>query len=177
MAAKARYAMFFADAEYDWHKHTEEINYATSFSKDTLELYVGGRPPRDGKIGTWVQNVVINPMPIRYQLVELTELFEKVTIQDVKTNLVKVKSSFASALNAYCTKKGCKKPTPDLPKPAPSKVEVVQAQAVGKDTGNPFSYAITTPLVQLKQVNLRTGACIDNVQLLLSDGIKSTYSP
>ena len=54
---------------------------------------------------------------------------------------------------------------------------MVQAQAVGKDTGTPFSYALTTPLVQLKQVNLRTGQCIDNIQLLLSDGIKSTFTP
>ena len=72
IAAKARYAMFFADSEWDWHKHIQQINYTEMFSKDTTELYLGGRPPRDGNIHTWVSAVLSNPMPIKYSVLELT---------------------------------------------------------------------------------------------------------
>ena len=74
-AAKARFAMFFGDKEWDWHEHVEQINYTQIYSNDTKEFYLGGRPPRDGSILTWVDNVVGNPMPIRYSVLELTELF------------------------------------------------------------------------------------------------------
>lgn len=91
------------------------------FSKDTTELYLGGKPPRDGNVHTWVSAVLSNPMPIKYSVLELTELFDKITIPDIKTNLSKVKTSFTTALGLYCTKMGCKKPTPDLPNPPHSK--------------------------------------------------------
>lgn len=74
-------------------------------------------------------------MPIRYSAVELTEIFDKVTIPSVKSNLTKVKASFAAGLNTYCTKMGCKKPTNDLPKPPAAKVELSNSTYAGGDGG------------------------------------------
>lgn len=91
-------------------------------SNETTELYIGGHPPRDGNILTWTENVITNPMPIRYKLVELSQLFEKVPILAIKTNLSQVKKSYLTALDAYCKKVGCKKPIPDLPIPDSAKV-------------------------------------------------------
>ena len=71
-------------------------------------------------------------MPIRYSTMQLTALFEKISIYNIQRDIKKVKASFASALDAYCLKLGCKKPTPDLPKPPPSKVEVMQSIPVGQ---------------------------------------------
>lgn len=176
-AAKARFAMFFGDKEWNWHQHVEQINYTEMFSNDTTEFYLGGRPPKDGNIYTWVDAVVSNPMPIKYSVLELTELFDKITILNIRSNLQKVKSSFVAALSLYCTKMGCKKPTPDLPKPDPSKVEVVQAPAAGYDSGTPYQFFLPTPMVNLQKVIIHYGNSFDSIQLVLSDGVKSTYTP
>lgn len=42
------------------------------FTNETSELYIGGHAPRDGNIITWTENVITNPMPIRYKLVEIS---------------------------------------------------------------------------------------------------------
>lgn len=47
-------------------------------SQTTSELYIGGQPPRDGKTNEWAQNVVENPMPISFKLLELSYLFPKI---------------------------------------------------------------------------------------------------
>lgn len=78
LAAKASFAKFFADASFDWHKHEEEVGYAEKLSRTINELYIGGEPPKDGNIHTWVDRVIENPMPIKYKVIELSELFSKV---------------------------------------------------------------------------------------------------
>ena len=51
---------------------------------------------------TWVSNVITNPMPIRYSTMEITQLFAKIDILSIRTNLEKVKKEFVLALNRYC---------------------------------------------------------------------------
>jgi len=52
-------------------------------------------------------------MPIRYSALEMTNLFDKVSISYVKQNLDKVKNSFVLGLNSYCKKVNCKIPLKD----------------------------------------------------------------
>ena len=77
-AARARFAMFFGDKSTDWNKYEEQVKYSSVMTNKTTELYIGGHPPRDGDVMTWVENVISNPMPIRYSLIEHTELFDKI---------------------------------------------------------------------------------------------------
>lgn len=58
LAAKASFAKFFADASFDWHKHEEAVGYAEKLSRTINELYIGGEPPKDGNIHTWVDRVI-----------------------------------------------------------------------------------------------------------------------
>lgn len=69
IAAKASFAKFFLDSSFDWHKHTEEIAYSEQMSRTTNELYIGGEPPKDGNIHSWVDRVIENPMPIKYKVI------------------------------------------------------------------------------------------------------------
>ena len=116
-------------------------------------------------------------MPIRYSAVELTEIFDKVSIPNIKSNLTKVKASFATGLNAYCTKMGCKKPTNDLPKPPAAKVELFNSTYAGGDGGDGYYWASTNPIVNVKKFLVYSGSNIDIIQLLVSDGVTSIYSP
>lgn len=70
MAAKASFAKFFLDTSFDWHKYSEDISYSEKLSQSINELYVGGEPPKDGNIHTWVSQVINNPMPIRYKVMD-----------------------------------------------------------------------------------------------------------
>ena len=72
VAAKASFAKFVADTSFDWQKHTQEIAYSQRLSKSVSEIYIGGQPPRDGKISTWVTQVISNPMPIRSRVIDLS---------------------------------------------------------------------------------------------------------
>ena len=116
-------------------------------------------------------------MPIRYSVIELTELFDKVEIFGIKTNLAKVKTSFIIALTNYCHKLGCKKPIDDLPKPGPAKIEVTNSPPFGGGGGGPFSFFIPNPLVNVKSFLVRWGNWVNTIQMQFTDGVKSTYSP
>ena len=69
IAAKASFAKFFMDSSFDWQKHTEEVAYAEKLSKTMIELYIGGEPPKDGNIRSWVEHVIESPMPITYKVI------------------------------------------------------------------------------------------------------------
>lgn len=53
----------------------------------------------------------------------------------------------------------------------------MEHQAIGSDVGIPFSFVLPTPLTVVKQVWVRCGNWIDGMQMVMSDGVKSTYSP
>jgi hypothetical protein len=116
-------------------------------------------------VKTWTTEVINNPMPIRYSAVELTEIFDKVNIPNIQSNLSKVKASFATALNAYCTKVGCKKAINDLPKPPAAKVELVNSTAVGGGGGGPYRWASTNPITNVKKFLVYSGSNIDIIQI------------
>ena len=107
----------------------------------------------------------------------MTDMFDKIDIYAIKSNVKKVKASFVAALDLYCTRMGCKKPTPDLPKPAPSKIEVIEAPKAGGEGGVPFQYYLPTPLVRVKSFLVHYDVRINGLQLLMTDGVKTEYSP
>ena len=68
-------------------------------------------------------------------------------------------------------------PSDDLPRPRPAKVEVLKAESVGAYKGYPFEYFLPNPMVTVKQFYVKHGAGVDSIQMLMSDGIKDTFSP
>lgn len=85
------------------------------------EIYVGAKPPKDGNIFTWASTTKEHPMPIRYSLLEMTQLFDKISIVSIKTNLAAVKKSYLSSVETYCQRVNCKKGIKDLPEPGRAK--------------------------------------------------------
>lgn len=175
LAAKASFAKFFSDSSFDWSKHIEEIQYSEKLSKTTVELYIGGQPPRDGNIHEWVDRVIENPMPIRYKVIELSELFSK--IKDPKINITEAEAQFHAALDQYCKKLGCRDPIPDKPKPPPATVDVAQSKTYGGNGGSPFQFEVRSTTMNVNKFLIRHGSNIDEIQLLLSDGVRQVYSP
>lgn len=116
-------------------------------------------------------------MPIRYKASEITDLFALINYLPIKSNLTKVKQSFVKALDAYCLKLGCKKPVPDYPQPPPVTIEVIQGGAAGTEYWDYFQFWLPGPMVKVSKLNLRAGGALDNIQFLLSDGVKNVYTP
>jgi hypothetical protein len=140
IAAKASFAKFFMDASFDWSKHIEEIEYSEKLSKTTGEIYIGGQPPHDGNIHEWADNVIENPMPIKYKVIELSELFSK--IQDPVVNITEAVIQFHSALDQYCQKLNCREPIPDKPKPPPATINITKSHSFGGNGGGPFEFSV-----------------------------------
>lgn len=69
-------------------------------NKQRTEIYIGGKPPRDGNIKTWQENIIQDPMPIAYKMLPLSDLFKRVP--SLKVDATKAADSFLSALDLYC---------------------------------------------------------------------------
>ena len=176
LAAKAHFAMHYADASYDWKKSIQEITYASRFSSRTLEMYIGGAPPTDGNIHTWAQNVAENPMPIKYKIMDLAELFQH--IRDVTFDSKKAVEHFRTALDKHCMSIGCKPALPDNPEPAPAQNTYSKTEDLGGHTiGAVFEYAEKSTTMNLKKVLIRWSRTVTRIQFMLSDGVKNIYTP
>ena len=79
-------------------------------------------------------------------------------------------------MDSYCQKKGCKAPQPDKPKPPPAKNNLTKSQALGGSSGTQFTTQVNTTTGDVSKFVVRCGLAIDNLQLLISDGIKSEYT-
>lgn len=117
-------------------------------------------------------------MPIRYKVIELSELFSNQKIKDLKINTTDAVNQFHSALDLYCKKVGCKGATPDKPKPAPATATISKTEELGGTGGSPFDYQINSSVTTMNAVKflVRHGTNIDRLQILLSDGVKEMYT-
>ena len=53
ITAKASFAKFYADTQFDYKKYETQIKYAETLSQTIHEIYIGGSPPKTGKISDW----------------------------------------------------------------------------------------------------------------------------
>lgn len=175
MAAKASFAKFFLDTSFDWHKYTEDISYAEKLSQTTDELYIGGEPPKDGDIHTWVTQVINNPMPIKYKVLDTSELFSRITTLDIDVS--EAMNQYHTALDKYCVRVGCRSPIPDKPKPPPATISIEKMPAFGGNGGSPFEFKFDSTTMGAVKFVLRHGAGIDNLQIVLGDGVRNLVTP
>lgn len=77
----------------------------------------------------------------------------------------------------YCKARDCKIPIPDKPKPPPAIVTIYKTKSQGGTGGNPFENIHESPTLNAVKLMIRCGGRIDQIQLLLSDGIRSIYTP
>lgn len=136
IAAKASFAKFYADASFDYHKYETQIKYAETLSQNIHEIYIGGQPPKTGKILDWQELIINDPMPITYKLLPLSDLF--MFHPDKTFDYKSAKTQFLSALDFYCTQNKCKEPTSDKPKPEPATVTLQKSKDYGGNGGGPF---------------------------------------
>ncbi len=106
IAAKASFAKFYADATFDYQKYETQIKYVETLSQNIREIYIGGQPPRTGKIIDWQEKVIDDPMPITYKLLPLSDLF--MFNPDKSIDQKAAKAQFSAALDLYCTQNKCK---------------------------------------------------------------------
>lgn len=109
-------------------------------------------------------------MPIKYKVIELSELFSK--IKDPTINLEEAVKQYHAALDSYCESLGCKKPIPDKAKPPPASTVLTRSKTYGGNGGGPFEFSINSTTLNAVKFIIRHGTNIDNMQILLGDGVK-----
>lgn len=86
--------------------------------KEKHEFYIGGKPPSEGNVRGWMAQVHQAPMPIKYMLKEISNLFKFIPSFD--SNIAT--ANFNEALKNNCEKdKNCREPKPDYIPPPPPK--------------------------------------------------------
>jgi len=94
--------------------------------EETKLSAIGSRPVQGGDWKAWLASVYADPMPLRYQLVQISEIFQQTFFKEVKFNkdLNKLRRNMDMALAGYCgyiKNKGlidsCSAPGPDPPFP------------------------------------------------------------
>jgi hypothetical protein len=113
-------------------------------------------------------------MPIGYRLSPLYELFEHIT--DPKFNKTLATQQFEKAMENECIKYHCKPPTDDYPKPPPARIAIQKTQEYGQSSGLDFSDWLNSTTMELRRVHIRSGLEVDNLQLLISDGVTERYT-
>jgi hypothetical protein len=177
IAAKASYASFFADASFDYKKYSKQMSYSESMSSEKKYMYVGGQPPRNGDIYEWQKNIIDDPMPIKYKLFLLSELFKKITVKGFNISIAE--KQFEDALTEYCARKQCKAPSDDFPKPDSAKLSIQQSPLKGGGGGHKgttFSSSFNSTSFDLQKVIVINQTYVKGLQLLLTDGVTSEYT-
>jgi hypothetical protein len=114
-------------------------------------------------------------MPIRYKVIELSELFSK--IKDSSINIEEAVAQYHDALDQYCKRVGCRAPIPDKPKPPPATVTQARSHNYGGNGGGPFEFMVQSTTMNAIKFLIRHGANIDKIQILLGDGVRKEYTP
>lgn len=92
-------------------------------------------------------------------------------------NLAEATAQFHQALDAYCESTGCRKPTPDKPKPPAATTVNTRSKSYGGNGGSPFEFTQPSTTLDAIKFIVRHGTNVDNIQILLGDGVKKVYTP
>ena len=92
-------------------------------------------------------------------------------------NVTQAEKDFEDAMDRYCKSKGCKNPIPDKPKPPPAKIQIIKTPAHGGNGGDAFQDIHESPTLNAVKFLMRSGSEVDQIEIMLSDGIKSLYTP
>jgi hypothetical protein len=71
----------------------------------------------------------------------------------------------------------CRRPSSDKPKPPPASIVQSRSNAFGGNGGGPFEFYVNSTTINAMKFLLRHGSSIDNLQILLGDGVKKIYTP
>ena len=175
--AKLSYMKFSGDINAEVQTKTKEISSFDSKATDSKDIYIGGPP--DQNWVTWATNLRQNPSPILYKTVSLTDLFIPYYFSNknvIQQDLDAMKTQLSAAFDAYCKSASCAVPMED---PVPSSIvaNYFSTDAFGGNGGSSFSDPKpSSPMMDIIQVIIRSGAQIDAIQLVLSDGITTTLT-
>ena len=127
--AAASFSAFGASASAS-HETDSQKKQAEAFSASTAsqQIYsVGAKPPGDNKASSWVQESIISPAPISFELVPIDELIDDSAI---KSNLQRALSGYCNKLKSQGIVKSCNPPPPDKPFPQPASFPVHQLKTL-----------------------------------------------
>ena len=86
-------------------------------------------------------------------------------------------ADYHQALDQYCSSMNCKKPIPDKPKPPPAGFVLTRSKTYGGNGGSPFEFYVNSTTINAQKFIIRHGSKVDDIQILLGDGVKKIYTP
>jgi hypothetical protein len=123
-------------------KQQQEMSTFNSYKSSSSTFTRGSKPPPDGNLNAWFDQVITSPYPIQYTLVPLQSALAAPYTTD--SQLMARRSALGQAIAAYCgylknqgQLTSCLEPPPDPPLPAKSNFGgTYQVDQCGKDNRN-----------------------------------------
>ena len=105
LGAKLDFLSFFKiESNTDTQRNTTTKETFQRLRKENSILTYGSPIPKDGDAITWANEVRKDPLPIRYTLSKITNLFDERFMENLETplNYVEIKKQLTSYLDSYC---------------------------------------------------------------------------
>lgn len=176
LAASYKMASFSTQVTYDEKKVEAFQKRVTEINK----IWMGGEPQAEDDFIKWSESVRTNPVPIYYELKDLSFLFTSANFPTLDYNQLQIlREIYYSRVENYCRNNACYEVGYDKPLP-PSFVitESKETHYAGGKGG--YWFADTIPkntLMRVKRVICRAGRYLDGIQFELSDGVNTMLTP
>merc|ERR1719158_2147350 len=80
----------------------QEAETFSSLKENQHTFSTGSKPPSDGDVNTWVSQSVDDPMPLRYEVKRMSNLFNKNGVGQYRDDYMTLKTNIDKALGIYC---------------------------------------------------------------------------
>lgn len=169
------YKMFSASSKFSYNDR--KVNAFKSKSIEYSMIYVGGDPPVNNDFIEWSKSVRQYPVPIQYELKNLSYLFTQKNFPSLDAaSLNLLKDNYYSNVKDYCKSIGCYEPGPDRQLPKNIITSSVYTSMYGGSNGGYFQdSSLSNTLMRVKKVYISSGSLLDGIQFMLSDGV-NTYT-
>lgn len=102
-AIEAKFATLINDPDYNFNKSIQALAYLDKNIQNSTNFSLGGVPPLHGKIESWIESVTNAPMPIKYKIYDITDLFFLIITNQSNFDANSARNQFYSYIGRYCS--------------------------------------------------------------------------
>ena len=184
LSFKSKLGKFDAEASLNINDKNEYINAFESKIQNKKEIFLGGKPPQSSKWEDWYDSVLATPVPIRYNLKSISDLFSTKNFKNMsQVDLNSIKSKYLESIVDFCTLTGCSVPLEDPALPTTLKNSLEKTPKFGSNLNNNFDdfqflQQYLKPTYKINNVFIRfSNDYITSIQFSLSDSVSTIFTP
>lgn len=176
-----KFGKIYGDGSHNYEQLSDGLKVFEQNTESSRQINLSGTPPNNGDVKAWIKNIVDRPVPLRYKLYEIADLF--ISLKNTEFNASQAKNSFYATLNRYCGKEvSCQFSSGDSWEPDAVEYAQMQSKQLYPVNKIPPSYLeANIKFISYEAVKFSTRGTKDlpNWQLgiMFSDDFETYFSP